>query len=461
MTCSECQECGRPIADCSCQECNPCKQKERECCVPNIVADWDCITVETDSEWVIHLNTRCNPRIISRDGSVDVTLDDTWDVDVWNLQVEDSDRLVAACWNDQNPSTLDEKIVWVGPIIVTPVCSNNGRIEIGLDESQLSSDDKKVAIRSWCPSKYLSEALRVESQYIKMVENDCGLLITDNRDGNWLYYAKLVLAKDHIWWNIPADNNWIAEKYLWQKAPVEWMPVKSWFLDLYAPSSLRSWLGFYWWTNDNPWYWWIKITKRWLYQVWFTWSAEFNYWVHAFRVQLYRLPWTTLIDWDSDTYYTICESRYSGPLWYEPFREWFWNINLNYVSNINLRDDDTVSSYSKSDYLKKLDFPLVSDKTEAEWIYRDWARSQSLWAVLDRVTVTGNTIVELDVNDCIRVWCKVNTQVQVAWEWWDYLAQVPAKYRWWHFALLWIDTTASDNWWEAWFSFYANLIHPF
>lgn len=456
MTCSECQECGKPIAECSCQECSPCKQKERECCVPNIVADWDCITVETDSEWVIHLNTRCNPRIISRDNSVKVTLDDSWDIDIWNLEVEDSDHLVGACWNDKNPSTLDEKIVWVGPIIVTPVCSDNGRIEIGLDESQLSFDDKKVAIRNWCPSKYLSEALRVESQYIKMVENDCGLLITDNRDGNWLYYAKLVLAEDHIWWNITKDNNGVWEEWLGQKAPVKWMPVSSWFLDLTRPSSLRSWLQFLNWTNENPWNWWIKITKRWLYQVWFTWSCEFNYWIHAFRVQMYRIPGI-----DTSKRYTITESRYSGPLWYEPFREWFWNIEFNYVRNVTLETGRTVDYVDRASYLKKLDFPLVSDKTEAEWITYDGARSQSLWAVMDRVPVTANTIVELDTNDLIYIWLKANTQVQVPWEWWDYLAKVDDKYRWWHLALLWIDTNNSDNGWESWFSFYANLIHPF
>lgn len=456
MTCSECRECGKPIADCSCQECNPCKEKERECCVPNIVPDWDCIKVEIDSEWVIHLSTRCNPQIVSRNGSVDVTLDDSWDVDVWNLEVDDSDRLVAACWNDLHPSTLDEKIVWISPITVTPVCSNNGRIEIWLDKSKLSFDDKKVAVSNWCNWWYLSDVLKVSSKYVRAVQNWCEMVITDNDDGK-LYYAKLVLAYDHILWNLECRKKPYWEEFLWQlNNDIQWRPVRQWSTEISAPTSLLNWLEFENWTPSDPWLWQIKITKKGLYQVWFTWSAEFSYWIHAFRVQMYRAPAK-----DRKKRHTITESRYSGPLWYQPWQDvawWFWNVWTTYVSNVSITEEGTVRNVTKSTYNKKFDFPLLSDMTEVEWLYHQPVYSQSLWIVMDRVTVTWNTIVELDVGDLVYIWLKISTDLDHTW--WDYLDDVPWRFKQWHFALLWMYDTDSDNGWEAWFSFYANLIHP-
>ena len=456
--CKECQEAGECTWKCGCQsECNPCAEK-KECCVPNIVADWDCIDVVTDDKGVIHLSTRCNPNIISSDNSVDITVDRSWDIDVWDLKVTDNDNLVGACWNDKNPWTLDEKIVWVDAITVTPVCSNNGKIEIWIDESQLHYDNNKVAVASWCSSKYLSDALKVESKYIKAVQSWCSMILTDNESAP-MYYAKLVLKKAHIWWNIDKDSVGVEEEWLWQKAPVDWMPVRAWFEDLEAPSSLRSWLEFYNWTNENPWNGWIKITKRWLYQVWFTWSAEFNYWIHAFRIQMYRRP----ARWQGQKKYTICESRYSGPLWFEPFTYWFWSIDLNYVRNVTLESGRTVDYVDKASYSKKLDFPLLSDKTEEEWIIQERPHSQSLWAVMDRVPVTANTIVELEVWDMIYIGMKASTTVWVWWEGWDFLDKLDpnSPCRIWHLVLLWHDENKSDNGWEAWFSFYTNLIHPF
>ena len=454
---TDCHTCGKPKAECCCQDCNPCAKKERECCVPNIVADWDCIKVETDSEWVIHLSTRCNPQITSEDKSVTVKLDESWDVDVWDLSVKDMNNFVWACAADKHPSTLDEKIVWVSPITVTPVCSDNGQIEIGIDLSEIETDNNKVSVSNWCPEWYLKDVLIANSSYVDLQKQWCKYVLIDKNNQSH-YYAKLVLRKAHIWWNIPKDSEWETEEWLWQKAPVYWMPVRSWTSDIEAPSSLRSWLEFYNWTNEDPRDWWIKITKKWLYQVWFTWSAEFNYWIHAFRIQMYRRPAAG----QGQKKYTICESRYSGPLGWEPFTYWFWSIDLNYVRNVTLESGRTVDYVDRASYSKKLDFPLLSNKTEEEWIIHERPHSQSLWAIMDRVPVTANTIVELDVGDMIYIWMKASTTIQVPWEWWDYLDKLDSnsECRIWHRVLLWHDFNQSDNGWEAWFSFYANLIHP-
>ena len=433
-----------------CTQCNPCAEK-KECCVPNIVADWDCINVETDSDWVIHLSTRCNPIIKSTDGSVNVSLDESWDVDVWDLEVIDNDHLVGACWNDKHPSTLDEKLEWVDWITVTPVCSDNWKVQIGIDTSQIHFDNDMVSVERGCSPRYLNEAIVVNSKYIRKDVKNCQIVLSDN-ESPALYYAKLVLAYDHIrevWWGLV----WAWEEWLWQKAPVEWFPVADASRHT-VPVSMLSWLKFKDWTPSNPWLWQIEITKKWVYQVWFTWSAEFSYWIHAFRVQLYKVPNAT------SKRHTIIESRYSGPLWYQPWQEiaWgIWNIDATYVSNVNLRDGGTVSSVNKNTLSKKIDFPLLSDKTEAEWLYQEQVYSQSLWAVMDRVTVSWNTIVELDVWDLLYVWLKVSTSIDHTG--WDILWKVWDKFKTWHFALLGIVTEDSDNGNEAWFNFYANLIH--
>ena len=103
-----------------------------------------------------------------------------------------------------------------------------------------------------------------------------------------------------------------------------------------------------------------------------------------------------------------------------------------------------------------MDYPLIWEKTEVEWQHWIWY-SASLWAVMDRVTVTGNTIVELDEWDRLRIWLKMSTSITHSW---DMMAKIPAAFLTWHFALLWADAGQSDNGWEAWFSYYANLIHP-
>ena len=458
---TDCHTCGKPKAECCCQDCNPCAKKERECCVPNIVPDWDCIKVETDSEWVIHLSTRCNPKITSEDKSVTVKLDESWDVDVWDLSVKDMNNFVWACAADKHPSTLDEKIVWVSPITVTPVCSDNGQIEIGIDLSDIETDNNKVAVDNWCREWYLYDVLKSSSSYVELQKQWCTYVLVDKENQSH-YYAKLVLKNNHIV-NVNSWNNDFEEKYLGEKSDISWNKVW-WEWTINVRSSLLSWLKFVNWTPWNPWLWKIAITRKWLYQVWFSWSAEFSYWVHAFRIQLYRDPeeGRDPETWESVARNTIVESRYSWPIWYQPWQNivWsWWDINFSYVSWVSTTTEGTVRNVSHNTYSKKLDYPLISDKTEVWGMIQQQVYSQSLWASFDRVTVTWNTIVELDVWDWIYVWLKVSTEVDHTW--WEFLNKVTAdRFKNWQLALLWVDAWQSDNGWEAWFSFYANLIHP-
>ena len=459
------------IMTCWCNECPECQEEnewkvsivwecwgcweecceKKECCVPNIVADWDCINVRTDDKGVIHLSTRCNPIITSSDNTVDVTLDDTWDVDVWDLKVDDKDHYVSACDTDENPWTLDEKIVWTNGITVTPLCAQ-GKVQIGFDHSTIHCDDKKVAVSEWCTPDYLWNLIDVQSSRLEKSVNNCRVIIRDKEET--AYYAKLVLAANHIL-TVPAWTVWFWESYMWANSAVSWKPARQSWGTVDVRNSLLNWLEFHNGTPANPWNGFIKITKRWLYQVWFTWSAEFSYWVHAFRVQLYRIPAV-----NPQAYNTIVESRYSWPLGYEPWQaviQWAWDIKLDsYVTDVSVRSDDTVKQVYKSSYEKKIDYPLIWEKTEVEWQAWIWY-SASLWAVMDRVTVTWNTIVELDVWDIMWVWLKVSTSITHSW---DIMGSVPAQFLTGHFAILGADVESWDNWPEAWFSYYANLVHP-
>lgn len=457
MTCNECSECNEKYDWAvsivwECWGCSDC-WKKKECCTPNIVADWECITVTEDEDWVIHINTRCNPEIISSDWTVNVDVDRSWSVDVWDLSVKDSDKKVWACDADKNPWTLDQKLVWVNGITITPICSDNGKVQIWFDHSTIDCEDKKVAVAEWCTPDYLWNLIQVQSSRLEKSVNNCRVVIKDKEEP--AYYAKLVLADNHVT-TFPtwiADERWW-EPFLWALSPAFWKPARQSWWTIDVRNSLLRWLKFVDWTASAPWKWWIEITKKWLYQVWFTWSAEFSYWVHAFRVQLYRSPAA-----NHDAYNTIVESRYSWPLGYEPWQAvaWEWgNIKFDYVSNVSWWGWDSVPSVTHSHYEKHIDYPLIWEKTEVEW--QAWiGYSASIWAILDRVTVTWNTIVECDVWDYLFVWLKVSTSITHSW---DMMKNIPAQFLTGHFALLWADVESWDNWPEAWFSYYANLVHP-
>lgn len=436
------------------EDCNTncCWKKCSDNCWINIQSTNDCLVVDTSECWVIKLTAECpKPTYVKAWNNVtvrDVTPPsdcyiDWWDCDVkgWR-EISSTDEKVKACSWDSTPWTLIDKLQ-AGPWIeIDPVgCDwSNSKVKISIDEDILPD----------CPEPP-DLVIRNRSNIINVTQSwdhDHVVTITD-KDAK-PYYAKLVLKENHIWseatWQV-----WVWEKYLWEKASVSWVPVRQQGHVIWVENSLRKNLLFYNWTDLDPGYWWIQITKKWLYQVWFSWSVEFSYWVHAFRVQMYRVP-----KWTFSKRNTIVESRYSWPLGYEPRQPimgWAWNIR--YVSGVSWWWEEWEAQATYSEY--HIDYPLIWEMTEVEWEVHLPAYSASLWAVMDRVSATWNSIVELDVWDVVLMWLKMSTSIKHSW---SMMANIPASFLTWHLALLWIDEWQSDNWWEAGFSFYVNLIHP-
>jgi len=54
-----------------------------------------------------------------------------------------------------------------------------------------------VSVERGCSPRYLNEAIVVNSKYIRKDVKNCQIVLSDN-ESPALYYAKLVLAYDHI-----------------------------------------------------------------------------------------------------------------------------------------------------------------------------------------------------------------------------------------------------------------------
>lgn len=425
MSCNECNECvecqeGNTWTvsitwECWCGTCNDCCEK-KECCVPNIV--WgNCIDVTEDWNGVITISTECNPEVISSDGTVTVTK--THDnIDVWDLSVADSDYKVWACANDKNPSTLNEKLVWVDGITITPICSDNGKVQIGFDHSTINCDDKKVAVTEWCTPQYLANAISINSNYIQGRANGCTYTITDKVAP--MYYAKMYLSTT-ITESIP-------------KGSVQW----------YILNNKSYWVDYVQWLEVSNWM--IRITKKWLYNVWFTWSLECWYWVHWIRVQLYAS------NGSGSNYRTIVESRYSAPVWLQPYEVWaIWTyepIDTNTTWNNSTYTNNTVTTK----YPIRIDNPIITEKTDVQWV--SW-KSASLWAYISRMPVGWYTIMELNVWDVILLWAKLQTEIDYDW---DILGKYPCSA--WTFSLLARNDNDVNSWWECGLSISAHLVYP-
>lgn len=420
MTCNECKEC--PECDeeytwtvsiaWECWGCYDCAPK-KECCTPNIIW-WDCITVTEDDAWVITISTECNPEILSSDGTVTVTKTHD-DIDHWDLSVADSDHLVWACDADKTPSTLDQKLIWTDGITITPICSDNWKIQIWFDHSTINCIDNKVAADSWCNPWYLWDIISINSSLIQWGVNWCNYVITDKEQPS--YYAKIYL-KTTITESLP-----------------------KWAVGSFDFKSQSFWTDYVHWLTTSDWF--IWITKKWLYNVWFSWSLECWAWVHWIRIQLYAWTWSNKR--------TIIESRYSWPVWLQPF-EFPW-YDLNYVSDVRVywwAESSASANVSKKEF--KIDAPIITEKTDVQWV--SW-KSASLWAYISRMPVWGSTIMELSPWDTIYLWAKLQTEIDYSW---DLLAK--AGITSWVFSLLARNDNEVNSWWECWLTIYADLIHP-
>lgn len=435
MTCSECNECN----ECNPTPCTSCEEhcENKPCCELKIVeVEWSCIKVEEENG-VYKLSTRCNPEIVSSDDSIEVWVDRSWEIDVWDIKAKDNK--VWACPDDETPWTLIEKIItkpWSWLSIAAVWCPwQNGKVQLDFDPDVIDCPDEKVAVASWCTARYLADAITVNSDIIQASVSNCRLLITDKQQSR-VYYAKMVLNQNKIWddiWSL--ENNY---KDNIKKSTWVWKPVatgKS--QDARASFNRNCWI-------DTRWA--IQIKRKWLYHVWFSGSMEMWFWIHAFRVQLYKSKSLEDIE---ELWKTIIESRYSAPLW-RPI--WMEQFNQSWLIKVPTEiDEETWLPTKYKDY--KLDFPIIWELTEAEWIVYAQPFSQSMWAVLDRVPVNWDTIVELDNWDWIRPWVKISSEVKTIWMLWDSWT-VP-----WHAALLWSWQSDWDNWDECWFAFFVDMIH--
>lgn len=399
--------------DCQCW-CSPCWcSTRRDNPWINIQSTNECLSVDTSECGVVKLTSHCPPVVEAWDNiTVDVSEEDGHTVYTVNAECEDKRVKVQECGSAWY--LADKIVAWWG-IDISNSCNT---MEISVDwddmpDPQLNIPEITVDTSA---SKYINATVWWPEGH--------DIIITDK----WAnaYYAKLTLNQSQLF----QAAGWQEGVQAWY---IQWFVSPSW--EFGAPSfnknlTVDAASGI------------ITVTKDWLYNIWFTGNVEINYWIHAFRIQMYRVaPWSVK---------TVLESRYSWPLWAEPFTDaWLKAWYFKYVSSVTWGGWESVPSVSYDEI--KIDYPLISDYTETE--RQEW-KSQSLWIAVDRIPVCWNTIIELAAWDSIIMWVKLSTSIRSDW--------ILHAYEWkaWHLHVLWLNSPDWDNWWENWFHFYVDLIHP-
>lgn len=392
----------------TCNDCNPCEKEKKTCCELKAIAG-DCVDVE-EVDWQYVISATCPPRVRPWD-NVSVSVKDSW-VEGYSKDytVNALNNKVGVCSDDDNPGPLNTKIRVQSPIEMRTVwCgSSNWHILLSLDEDALDVPDEKVAVRQWCGSKYLEDALEVDSNLIEANVVWCTMRITDKAPMR--AYWRLTLTEDIIYSDLPWGSQMTFILATTDKP--EFHP--KWAQDYLVNTSYNS-------------LWWLQINQRWLYIVWYTGSLEFAFGIHGARMQLYAIGslWTTK---------PILESRYSAPVGEEPYQvDWM------------------VSSDVQDPGLAKINFPVVAAHTHAGWIT---GMSASMWAYLARVPFWWSTILELDAGDIIFLWWKMQSNTE--YRNWLFDFDDRAWYN--EFAVLW--SWGGAAWPNYWTSIYAAMICP-
>lgn len=411
----------------------------------NIQSTNDCLTVDTSECGVVKLTAKCpKPTYVKAWDNVtvrDVTPPDDcyidWGdcgIDGW-WEVSATDEKVKACSWDTTPGYLNQKLVAWNWINITEVgCDGNtdSKLRISVDPDVYDNTDEMVAVSSNCSPWYLEDVLVVNSNYIKAENVGCKLIISDKTPK--LHYAKVYLASDWRSPSIPGmTQGW--STILWN----------TWSNPSDFQTELLSWM-----TVTNQWF--IRAERRWLYIIWFSGSIELSYWIHWLRAQLYRTDAT------QGSYYTVIESRYSWPLWEQPYQimsSWQGIWAISYVSNVTGGSGDSAPSVSRATF--NIDTPLISEQTESWWQAWHW-KSQSLWAFVDRVPFGWTTIAILNKWDLLAFWVKANTEVNPDW---SLLWRVPSEYKYWQLAVLWRSGESDLRiGGEPWVQIFASLLQP-
>lgn len=395
-----------------------CPTKCNDNCWINIQSTNECLEVDTSECWVVKITSHCPPIVTAWD-NVRVDVEDCWQPNCslnYIVSADCPDEKVKACSGDSTPGTLIEKLQkWPWIKIDSVGCDwTNSKVKISIDEDYLP-DCPTI------PDVVVHDGSDLINAYA--IWHDVYISDADAKH----YYAKLVLSEDSDW--IKTMNTGAEDRFA-----------------LFWDASTASRTTVY---NKNlvieKWY--IKVTKTWLYHVWFSGSAECWSWVHAFRVQL----WSSAGEAASSTK-TLIESRYSAPIWDQPFE-----VNgfpgPHYVTDV---DSDWDPIYWQQ---FRIDNPLRWPATDVEWTQREaqW-KSASLWSYISRMPVWWSTIVELKKWDTVWIWVKISAKVfynwDILWRMDDYTS---------HFALLCKNSRRSwgeDTGPECWLSFFVDMIHP-
>lgn len=394
-----------------CNNCNPCDNcapKCQECCNPNIQWDW-CVTVDQSEEGVITISAPCPTEVTSDDWTIGVTEKEPheWYSKRFDLTVNKEDRLVAACWNDWYPGTLDVKLEewhWIDISTVNCWWWGDAKLRIEVDENELNIPNNKVAIDAWCTPWYLNDVLISSSDKIELVPiGNCKLAIKDRADP--IVAGKCVLTQSRHW-----EISWWQDWFAYYLAGSDYKWANEWWLMASLARPIKH--------NVEESWWWMKILKNGLYQVSFSMSVEVSFWIHWMRWWLFVMKhWTTGKE-------CIIESRFAAPIWRTPYELSYWE------------DPD----YNGS---------LMALQTEAQWW--DWT-SASLWVSLQRMWCSWYTLVDLEEWDILFLWVKWQTLTQyLNWKTfnWD---------QWlWYVAILW--TNWSWNVWDAWAQITAYKVY--
>lgn len=419
-----------------CGSCGTCKDN----CWVNIQSTNDCLTVDTSECGVVKLTSHCPPIVTAWDN---ITVDKNYDCWDW-CSVE---YIVSSDCKDEKV-----KVEWCGnPGYLADLITAWDGIQIDTSCNELVI--KNTAIPEKCPDKNLrvvNTSTTIATTYSNS-DTEHVLVIEDAE--NPFHYAKIILTQDWIKEQTVGSTT-KPDEWVWQYDVTDatWATWK-----IYRDRNTKSMAKWVDVTDAAKWI--LRANKHWLYHVGFSWTFEIGSFVHAFRVQLYQ-KWK-----DSDIRNTLVESRFSAPIWDQPFEMWI-KPAIHYVSWVSASwgwESPVSVSASYKDYEFKLDAPLRWPATDIEWTPREqkWY-SASLWAYVSRFPVWWSTIVELDKWDEIFIWCKVSSQIRYTWDlMWKIVNEID-KWEKARFALLQQLSSRSwkDQWPECWLSFYIDLIHP-
>lgn len=255
----------------NCNECNPCDKEKKPCCELKVLA-WDCVDVEeVDGQYVI--SATCPPRVLPWEW---IHVDAKPSTEEWystDYTVHATDNKVWVCSDDDNPSTLDEKLRVESPITrrVVGCGSSDWYMLIWLDTDKLEFPDEKVAVRNWCDADYLENLIEVESEFVELVTEWCKLKIKDKArtfyDNNvCLWFDGL---QDHsvlinevgdtieprfVRWNFYTGNKDLATK--------DWILIKnSWYYRIFWQLTVQCNITWQNWFL-NLWRWLLRITNN-------------------------------------------------------------------------------------------------------------------------------------------------------------------------------------------------------